>query len=250
MQQDGPAPRHAGRPYRSVLADLHATLQPKSYLEIGIHAGETLALSACPTIGVDPAPVIRDPAVMERLNQLPALMLFATTSDDFFAARDPRALFGRAIDLAFLDGMHLAEFLLRDFLNTERYCRPNSIIALHDCLPPHPGMAARVRAEARSPWPEQRGWWTGDVWRVPLLLKRRRPALRILALDAPPTGLVLVTNLDPDDRGLSRDYAGCVEEMQSWSLEEMGTAALFAELGIMPTATVDGLAALATRFWL
>lgn len=250
MEDPGPPPRHGGKSYRRVLADLHGLLRPKSYLEIGVNTGETLALAACPTIGVDPQPQIRAPEVMERLNRLPALMLFATTSDDFFATRDPSALLGRPVDLAFLDGMHLAEFLLRDFINTERHCRPNSVIALHDCLPLHPGMATRLQAEASSPWPSRRGWWTGDVWRTALLLKRRRRGLRILALDAEPTGLLLVTNLDPGDRSLAADYAGCVEEMHSWSLEAMGTAALFDELGIRPTASIEGRAALAAHAWL
>jgi hypothetical protein len=53
------------------------------------------------------------------------------------------------------------------------------------------------------PMDHRAGWWTGDVWRAALLLKRRRPDLQITTVDAFPTGLVLITNVDPSSRYLS-----------------------------------------------
>ena len=38
-----------------LLAALHAQLQPRNYLEIGIDTGVSLALSRVPSIGIDPA---------------------------------------------------------------------------------------------------------------------------------------------------------------------------------------------------
>ena len=57
------------------------------------------------------------------------------TSDEFFAKFDPRDALGSKIDLAFLDGQHLFEYVLRDFMNTEAVCEENSFILLHDCSP-------------------------------------------------------------------------------------------------------------------
>jgi len=47
------------------------------------------------------------------------------------------------------------------------------------------------------------------------ILKRYRPDLRIVGYTAPPTGLVLVTNLDPSSRILISDYAEAVESVRS-----------------------------------
>ena len=65
----------------------------------------------------------------------PARHLFEMTSDHFFATQDLPRLFPKGIDLSFLDGMHLFEFRLRDFLNTEQLARRYLVIVLHDCCP-------------------------------------------------------------------------------------------------------------------
>ena len=39
--------------------------------------------------------------------------------------------------------------------------------------------------------------WSGDVWKVVVWLRRHRPDLRITTLDVAPTGLAVVTGLDP-----------------------------------------------------
>ena len=84
--------------------------------------------------------------------------------------------------------MHLVEFALRDFMQVERRASRASVIVLDDIFPNHPLQAQRVRAS---------GVWTGDVWKILPCLRRYRPDLALLALDANPTGLLLVANLDP-----------------------------------------------------
>ena len=112
-------------------------------------------------------------------------------------------LAGLPIALAFIDGMHLFEYALRDFMNIERHCTPGSTILLDDCLPADRRSAGRERTT---------DFWTGDVWRVVLALKKYRPDLRIHTVAAAPTGLCVVRGLDPASRVLSENYDAIVQE--------------------------------------
>src|SRR5680860_1467966 len=95
------------------LSALHQHLQPRTYLEIGVSDGRSLALSRVPSIGVDPAFKVTAPIACD-------VRLVRATSDEFFDSSDPAAHFGGTpIDLAFIDGLHLAEFAYRDFMNVE-----------------------------------------------------------------------------------------------------------------------------------
>jgi len=120
------------------------------------------------------------------------------TSDDFFRANDPRKLLGGAIDLAFIDGMHLAEFALRDFINIEAAADRSSVILLDDVFPADMHYASRVISS---------GPWTGDVYRVVPLLRERRPDLDIKVYETPVKGLAVVSNLDPASRVLPDNLA-------------------------------------------
>lgn len=243
-------PDLAGHHYYVSMRLLHETLRPKTYFEVGTLHGDTLAFARCPSVAVDPGFDFSKPELISRIVSKPHLHLFQMPSDDYFAQHDPTQALGGKIDFAFLDGMHRCEFLLRDFLNTERHCKPNSIIALHDCLPVEAGMTARVPSPIPALRPHRQGWWTGDVWRTALLLKRVRPDLSIAALDAQSTGLVLVTNLDPASKILSDSYADHVKAMLSWRLEDIGLAALFEELQVESAAGLVSEEQITARFWL
>lgn len=187
--------RAKGRYYYDVLADLHAVHRPDWYLEIGTQTGRSLALSTARSVSVDPEFVIKTEVVANK----PELHLVQSTSDDFFADGLLDRL-GARFDLAFLDGMHLYEFLLRDFINTEAVMNPDGVIVLHDCLPWEEGMAERDRSRANT------RAWTGDVWKVVPILQRYRPDLTVTVLDAAPTGLVTITGLDPSSTVLRDAY--------------------------------------------
>jgi hypothetical protein len=226
-------PDLTGEHYTRFLERLHRVLRPQTYLEIGVQTGATLALGGCASVGIDPKFQLHSIETMRRMLAKPSLLLYQMRSDDFFALHSPTALLGQPIDLAFLDGMHRCEFLLRDFVHTERHCRPNSVIALHDCLPLEMPMAERTSG-ATAIDPLRQGMWTGDVWRTALLLKRRRPDLRIIALDAAPTGLVLITNLDPRNNMLAEGEERLIAEMRSWTLDQITLAGLYRELEVEP----------------
>jgi len=240
----------AGPHYYETFRILHAILRPKTYFEIGTLHGDTLALARCASISVDPGVDFSRPELIDEIINKPHLHLFKMTSDDFFASQDPERILGAKIDMAFLDGMHRCEFLLRDFINTERFCKPNSLIVLHDCIPVEAGMTARSPSAEPLLMPHRQGWWTGDVWRTALLLKRVRPDLSISALDAQSTGLVLITNLSPASRVLSEGYAQHVKAMLSWDLQELGLPSIHQELGVESAFNLTTDEQVTGRFWL
>ena len=122
----------AGANYLAVLGRLHTFLQPERYLEIGTNTGRSLALAKCSSIAVDPRFKVEANVIGEK----PRCLFYQMPSDRFFRDHSVTQLLGGPVDLAFLDGLHQYEFLLRDFYNTEQVCRPNSIIALHDSYRP------------------------------------------------------------------------------------------------------------------
>ncbi|SMH47943.1 class I SAM-dependent methyltransferase [Mesorhizobium australicum] len=238
---------HKGAPYHAVLRSLHATLNPRTYLEIGTLNGATLKLSTAKSIAIDPKFQVDGNCLVGK----PACHFFQMTSDQFFRDHSPSALLGSEIDLAFLDGMHLFEYLLRDFINTERHCRPNSIIAMHDCIPTDSHVARRSGGDQRysetSPHPE---WWAGDVWKVLLALREFRPELTIVSVDAPPTGLVLVSNLSPTSTVLSDSYFEIVRKYIDMEISDIGLEKYFAEINMTPTAKLSDLSGISKYFWL
>ena len=238
-----------GEFYLDLLARLHRVLQPSTYLEIGTAQGASLGLSRCPSIAIDPLFAITDPVILGQILLKPEIHLFQITSDGFFTKHSAERLLNAKLDMVFLDGMHRCEFLLRDFHNAEHSCKRNSVIAIHDCIPVDIAMASRVPGAARTHSPHREGWWTGDVWRTSLLLKRHRQDLDITCLDSAPTGLVLVTGLDPSSTFISDHYAALVREMMGWSLEEIGLDRYFEEMELGSTEHFQTEDQITARFW-
>ena len=196
-----------GERYTAILERIHAHLQPATYVEIGIFSGESLRLVRPETaaVGIDPQPRLTAPVPSN-------VQVFAETSDGFFARDGLRAaLGGRAVALAFIDGMHHFEFALRDFINLERHCGRDSTILLHDVYPVDASVAERERRTT---------FWTGDVWRVMAALRRHRPDLEVCTLSCPPSGLGMVRRLDPDSRLLAERLDAIVTEFREMPCPE------------------------------
>ena len=227
------APLHEGDDYLTLLARLHRALEPRNYLEIGVRRGDSLALATCPVIGIDPAMAPKREVFREK----PSVFLFPLTSDTFFERHDPTALFGRPVDMAFLDGLHEYETLLRDFVNTERHCQSNSVVVLHDCLPTDLGMVRRSLQDPPGPTRDPSAW-AGDVWKLVPILRRHRPDLRMCLVNAPPTGLVMITGLDPSNVLLRNNYDAILDEFGSLDLGTIGVAAHLASLPVQDTRTI------------
>ncbi|MFD5035281.1 class I SAM-dependent methyltransferase [Streptomyces sp. NPDC058220] len=199
------------------LRQLHRVYKPRTYLEIGVNDGRSLALSRVPSVAVDPAfRVVTDISC--------DVHLVKATSDDFFARKDPlihlrngrnpfRALARRdpvnlfggdpKLELSFIDGMHLFEYALRDFMNVEKHSRWSSVIVLDDMLPRDVDEAARDRHTK---------FWAGDVYKVAQVLRRFRPDLLVVDVDTAPTGVVAIFGANPDNVVLKNAYDKIIEE--------------------------------------
>lgn len=235
-----------GEHYHLTLTRLHSFLAPKRYLEVGTYAGESLRFANCASISIDPKFNISTNVIGEK----PICHFYQMTSDEFFRDEKPSLILGGKLDFVFLDGLHVFEFLLRDFMNSEPYCTKKSVIALHDCMPTHQGMVLRdfyaPRNFGGNPQP---GWWTGDVWKILLILKKYRPDLRVIPLSAAPTGLVLITGLDPKNSVIRQNYDAIVAEFMEMDLEKIGVENFLNSIEVSSPQSMLTKEAMAARLW-
>lgn len=189
--------------YLKVLEKLHQELEPKQYLEIGIRHGKSLALAKCHAIGIDPQPEIA--------SELPDTHeVYFETSDNFFEFHAEKALIKESVDFAFIDGMHLFEFALRDFINVEKYSTPYAMVIIDDVSPNHYVQAQRQRESAV---------WTGDIWKLAYCLSEIRKDLQLTYLDTYPTGLLIVTGLKSNNNILNEQYNPIVRKYKEMELD-------------------------------
>jgi hypothetical protein len=144
---------------------------------------------------VDPRPELQLTA------ELPPTARIVPSSSDAFFATQAEPLLQPAPELAFIDGMHLFEFALRDLIHTEAHMAPWGLIVIDDIYPCHPVQAHRRRRSSS---------WTGDVWKLLPLLRARRPDLTLLCLNAHTTGLLLIAGLDAANSQLAAVAAQAV----------------------------------------
>ena len=176
-----------GKNYIDFLKFAHDQKQPATYLEIGVNQGRAFSLCNpdCHAVGIEPQAGLFQP-------QHPRHQLVTLTSDEFFDKAPEKIneqyFNNKPLDLAFVDGMHLFEYALRDILNIEKLCHKSSVILLHDCYPIDQITASRNR---------KTGFWTGDVWRVIPALKKFRPDLTIKTIPIAPSGICVISNLNP-----------------------------------------------------
>ncbi len=194
--------------YIDLLDQVHRSFRPRTYLEIGVSRGDSvrLVLDGTRAIGVDPHPAIVHPLSAETTVE-------SMTSDQFFAGHAESAFGVSGIDMAFIDGMHLFEYALRDLLNIERFATTDTVVFLDDCLPGDESTTARDRSTIL---------WTGDVWKVLPYLREQRPELTVVATTAAPTGLVAVAGFSGVSRNISieEDIAQAVQDYGCLTYED------------------------------
>ena len=126
------------------------------YLEIGVEYGECFnETHFVSKVGVDP-----DPKFCSNVGQT----LILQTSDDFFKQCDIKQQF----DVIFIDGMHQAEYVLRDINNCIQILSTNGTIFMDDILPLNYNEQLKIPIKhyyenGILKYGEN---WTGDVWKV------------------------------------------------------------------------------------
>lgn len=127
----------------------------KSYLEIGVQNGVCFESVRCEKkVGVDPETFTKATVFK--------------TSDQFFT--DNIEIF----DIIFLDGLHHADQVYKDIINSLEVLSPNGTIIVHDCNP--------IREEDQIV-PRKYGKWNGDVWKAWVQLRTLRPDLDMHVLN-------------------------------------------------------------------
>jgi hypothetical protein len=194
-----------------LLLFIHQNLEPEMYLEIGVSMGKSLALARSKAIGVDPMPHVAVPLCEQA-------KIVTMSSDDFFKGT-AKQLLRQHPDLVFIDGMHLFEFALRDFINVERFAAPWTLVVIDDIFPAHPAQAERHR-RTRA--------WAGDIWKLYEVLRKHRPELILLPINASPTGVLLIAGFRQGNQVLQKNYDVIVREyskdmdVPTWILKRDG----------------------------
>ena len=206
------------------LAALFDKLRPRTYLEIGTRFGDSLRYSRVPSIAIDPGFMIKHEIAAD-------VQLVRATSDEFFARKDPLARFPLPIiDYAFIDGMHLSDFALRDFMNVEKYTAPGSVIVFDDMLSRNIDEAARDRFT---------GPWTGDVYKALEALRNLRPDLITLEVKTSGSGVAIVLLPDASSRVLHQNYDRLVAEMVTPDPQDVPDAVLKRTYAVAPETIID-----------
>lgn len=150
----------------------HLTNKNDSYLEIGVEYGECFnEVHFSNKIGVDP-----DPKFTPKIGQLIKL-----SSDDFFEQyllREQESLNSiickennyklTNFNVIFIDGMHQAEFFLRDLNNSINFLNENGMIFIDDILPFNfnEQLKIPIKHYFENGILKYGENWTGDIWKV------------------------------------------------------------------------------------
>jgi hypothetical protein len=90
---------------------------------------------------------------------------FKLTSDAFFEQLKIGKILNKNLlfDVIFIDGLHTAEQVYKDILNSLDFIQPNGFIVLHDCNPPTEWHARETYAYEISP---AMNTWNGTTWKA------------------------------------------------------------------------------------
>ena len=128
----------------------------KNYLEIGVQAGHCFRAIVCDTkVGVDP-----DTGSAATLH---------VTSDDFFKANKTK------FDCIFIDGLHHADQVYKDIMNSLDCLAEGGTILMHDCKPTSKHMQEIPLTDQNE--------WTGNTWEAFVKVRQEREDLTMRVVD-------------------------------------------------------------------
>ena len=90
---------------------------------------------------------------------------FIGDSDAFFDAHKDNVF-----DIVFIDGLHHAEQVRKDIINSIKQLTENGAIVLHDSIPP---------SKSHQVVPRKQTSWTGDVWKAVVGFKQSYPSVEV-----------------------------------------------------------------------
>jgi hypothetical protein len=170
--------------YLSYIKENYHDQGVNSYLEVGVRWGDGLALAKpdCKSVGVDP-----NFQINKDLPSDPSL--FEITSDDFFFEHSDT--YKNFFELIFLDGLHEARQTAKDIYHSLDVLKEGGEILVHDVLPVTMAVAS----------PEMKTYfWTGNVWQSAAAFCRKEYPLKWEFIDAAPSGLLRLYDIDPEFR--------------------------------------------------
>jgi hypothetical protein len=144
----------------------------RTYLEIGVAAGETFAEVSVPLKhAVDPNFLFD-----HRSRETEKARYFPLTSDAFFESQDALARY----DLMFVDGLHTFDQTLIDLINCLNRATPTSVIVVDDVMPVDI-WSSLANQELAYSFRRQYGAamhyaWHGDVYKIPFFVAHYLPA--------------------------------------------------------------------------
>lgn len=163
------------KPSRTQIINYLLSLNQKTkfYLEIGVRnpSDNFNHINATNKYSVDPN--------ME-YDQNPAD--FKMTSDAFFKKLSNSEILNNDIkfDVIFIDGLHLADQVDKDILNSLKYIKDDGFIVLHDCNPPTEWHARECYRYWYTP---AQGYWNGTTWKA-FLKWRSSPLINSCCIDS------------------------------------------------------------------
>jgi tetratricopeptide (TPR) repeat protein len=204
--------RATGTNYLKVLKKLHEK-RYDCYFEIGSRTGTSLKLSSSPSVAIDPYFQLNGDFV----GQKDFCLLFQEKSDDFFD-RTFINLVGLKCELGFIDGMHLFEYALKDFINLAKISTPKSIFLFHDPMP----WSFEMTNRDYKTIPKNTAW-VGDIWKLILIFIEFGMKNYISVLTSAPSGLLAVEN--PESKlisNLSENFEEICLKWKNVKLEKFG----------------------------
>lgn len=138
-----------------IINELIKRFNYNSYLEIGVQNGLCFnAIKVSDKVGVDPDAKV--------------FVEYKMTSDDFFLNNK------KTFDIIFIDGLHEAEQVYKDIINSLNCLNPNGTIVCHD-MNPKTELAQKVPRESKV--------WNGDCWKAFFMIKKQYPNLEAFTID-------------------------------------------------------------------
>ena len=149
----------------------------KSFLEIGIHVGNTWKRIKCDRkVGVDNDVKLMDEGILEltsdsyfdclgRANKI-GCTVTGNTLHERNKILQPFEIKPMTFDIVFIDGLHTAEQVHRDFMNAVKFINPGGCIVFHDCNPPTEAHGAPEPSvwKTNKETGEKYFVWCGTVW--------------------------------------------------------------------------------------